>query len=55
VNLDTEELTVVLRLVQMIAEMLDGAITEHVFATLNMLELIVKFTKKMLIFLSSVH
>jgi len=50
VNQDTEELIVVLKLVQMIVEMLVGVIMEPVFVTLNMLELIVKFIKKMFIF-----
>jgi hypothetical protein len=47
VNLVLEELIVVLKLVQMIVEMLVGAITEPVFAILNTLELIVKSIKKM--------
>jgi len=50
VNQDMEELIVVLKLVQMIVEMLVGATMELVFATLNMLDLIVKFTKKMFTF-----
>jgi len=55
VNPDMEELTVVLKLVQMIVEMLVGAITEPVFAIQNMQELIVKSTKKMFTFQLNVH
>jgi hypothetical protein len=54
VNLDLEEVIVVLKLAQMTVVMLVGAIMEHVFATLNMLELIVKSIKKMFIFQSNV-
>lgn len=50
-----EELIVVLKLVQMIVEMLVGAITEPVFAIQNMQELIVKSTKKMFTFQLNVH
>jgi len=47
VNQDLEELIVVLKLVQMIVETQVGVTMERVFVTQNMLELIVKFTKKM--------
>jgi len=50
VNQDLEELIVVLKLVQMIVEMLDGATMEHVFAILNMQELTAKFIKRMFTF-----
>jgi len=54
-NLDLEELIVASKLVQMIVEMLVGVIMELVFVTLNMLELIVKSTKKMFMFLLNAH
>jgi hypothetical protein len=50
VNQDLEELIAVSKLVQMIVETQDGVTMEHVFVTQNMLELIVKFTKKMFTF-----
>jgi len=45
-NQDMEEMTAVLKLVQMIVVMLVGATMEHAFATQNMLELIAKSIKK---------
>lgn len=55
VNQDSEELIAVLEPVQMIVEILDGVIMELVFATQNMLELIVKLNKRMFIFQLNVH
>jgi len=55
VNQDLEELIAVLKHVQMIVETLDGVIMELVFATQNMLELIVKFIKRMFIFQLNAH